>query len=233
MRADARVDHAHGDLVALDLLHLAERRLDRALHVGLDDEVELADAAGLDRVEQVLERDRLLAARERLGAQALRALLGLLARRPLGVDDARALAGDGRMVEAEDLDGHGRAGVLEPRRRCRRTSRAPCPRRLRRRPRTPGCIVPRWTSSVATGPRPMSRRDSMIEPRRVGLRVGLQLEHVGLQQQHLEQARETGLLACGDVDEDRLAAPLLGLQPVRSSAPGARARGWRRAGRSC
>ena len=44
-RADARVDHADGDLVALDLLDLAERGLDRALDVGLDDQVELADAA--------------------------------------------------------------------------------------------------------------------------------------------------------------------------------------------
>ena len=31
---------------------------------------------------------------------------------------------------------------------------------------SPGCRVPFWTSTVATGPRPLSRRDSMIAPSR-------------------------------------------------------------------
>ena len=163
-RADAGVDHAHGDLVALDLLHLADRRLDGALHVGLDDQVELPDAALLDRVEQVLERDRLLAARERLGAQPLGALLCLLARGALGVDDAGTLARDGRMVEAEDLD---RAPPGRP------PSDAPpfsssiartLPQASPATTASPACSVPRWTSIVATGPRPMSRRDSMMSP---------------------------------------------------------------------
>ena len=55
----------------------------------------------------------------------------------------------------------------------------------------------------------------MTTPWAVGLRIGLELEDVGLQQQHLEQLVEAGALLRGDVDEDRRPAPLLGLQPER------------------
>ena len=55
----------------------------------------------------------------------------------------------------------------------------------------------------------------MMSPEASAFGFALQLEHVGLQQEHLEQVRQAGLLAGRDVDEDRLAAPLLGLQPVR------------------
>ena len=49
-------------------------------------------------------------------------------------------------------------------RRGSRRGRAPGPTRRRRRSRRRPCSVPRWTSIVATGPRPTSRRDSMIGP---------------------------------------------------------------------
>ena len=118
------------------------------------------------------------------------------------------------MVEAEDLDRHRGAGVLQTR---------------------PGVVVHR--AHLAPGVSGDDRRARMHraaldqnrcdgpaadvearlddEPRGVRLRVRAQLEHVRLQQEHLEKARQAGLLAGGDVDEDRLPAPLLGLQPVR------------------
>ncbi len=46
--------------------------------------------------------------------------------------------------------------------------------------------------------------------RREGVGVGLELEHVGLEQDGLQQVVDTGLLAGGHVDEHVLAAPLLG-----------------------
>jgi hypothetical protein len=64
------VDDAHRDLVVLDLLELGHRRLDGALHVGLDDEVELLQRALAHLREQVLERDRLLTPGEDLRPHA-------------------------------------------------------------------------------------------------------------------------------------------------------------------
>ena len=91
--ADARVDDVHADLGVVDLRELADDGLDRALHVGLDDEVELAERALLDLREELLQRDALLRApRELLGAQALAAQLREVARLALVLDDAGVLA---------------------------------------------------------------------------------------------------------------------------------------------
>ena len=114
--ADARVDHVDAHLGVVDLLQLADDRLDRALHVALEDDVEVGDAARLELLEQLLERDaaaRLLG--ERLAAQPLAALLRELAGAAVVLDDAAELAGRRRLVEAEDLDrlaGPGRVDLL-------------------------------------------------------------------------------------------------------------------------
>ena len=102
------------DLVVADLCDLVDGRLDRALHVGLDDEGQLLDAALLHLREQVLEADRRRTLRQLLGAHALRALLGGLAGDALVLDDPRHLACRRRPVEAEDLDGHARPGLAHP-----------------------------------------------------------------------------------------------------------------------
>ena len=93
---------------------LADDRLDRALHVGLEDDVQVGDAARLQLLEQLLERDaaaRLL--RERLAAQPLAALLREVARAAVVLDHAGELAGRRRLVEAEDLDRVARAGGVD------------------------------------------------------------------------------------------------------------------------
>ena len=67
-RADRRVDDVDVDL---GLVHLVERvleRLDRALDVGLDDEVEVLERAFADAGEQVVEGDVRLLAPARAGA---------------------------------------------------------------------------------------------------------------------------------------------------------------------
>ncbi len=101
------------DLGVLDLGDLALGRLDRALHVGLDDQAELLDGALLHRREQILEADGLAAPREHLGAQPLGALLRDLAGDAVVLDHAAELAGRRRLVEAEDLDRQPRPGVLD------------------------------------------------------------------------------------------------------------------------
>ena len=167
------------DLVVLDLPDLVHGGLDRALHVGLDDQVELLDRALLHLREQILEADGLAALGEHLGAQALGALLGDLARDALVLDDAAALAGGRRLVEAEDLDRHARPGVLDAL-AVVVVQRRTLPQASPATTASPTRSVPRWTSIVATGPRPTSRRDSMMTPLASARRVGLQLEHVGL-----------------------------------------------------
>ena len=112
--ADAGVDHVDAHLGVVDLRELADDRLDRALHVALEDDVEVGDAAGLHLLEELLERDaaaRLL--RERLAPQPLAALLGELARAAVVLDDAAELARRRRLVEAEDLDRVARPGRLD------------------------------------------------------------------------------------------------------------------------
>ncbi len=109
---DAGVDDVHAHLGVLDLLELAEERLDRALHVALQDDVEVLHLAGLQIVVERLERDapaRTL--RELLAAKPLRAHVREVLRLALVLDDADELAGGRRMVEAEDLDGLARPGL--------------------------------------------------------------------------------------------------------------------------
>src|SRR4051794_27211773 len=98
----------------LDLVELAHDRLDGALHVPLEHDVEVGDAAGLQLLEQLVERDatagRLL--RQGLAPQPRAPLLGELARAVV-LDDARHLTGLRWMIEAENLDRVARAGLLE------------------------------------------------------------------------------------------------------------------------
>src|SRR6185436_4106178 len=84
-----------------------------ALHVTLDDDVELLDAALANAGEEVFERDALLRAPcQLLGAHTLRTQAGEMASLALVLDDARVLACRRRLVEAEDLDRGARAGLL-------------------------------------------------------------------------------------------------------------------------
>ena len=112
--ADAGVDHVDAHLGVVDLLQLADDRLDGALHVALEDDVQVGDAARLHLLEQLVERHapaRLLG--ERLAAQPLPALLREIARAAVVLDHTAELAGRRRPVEAEDLDRVAGAGVLD------------------------------------------------------------------------------------------------------------------------
>ena len=105
-RPDARVDDVDAHLGVADLRELARDRLDRALHVGLDDEVEVLDDALADPREQLLERGAAPApAGELLRAQPLATQAREVPGLAVVLDDARVLAGLRRLVEAEHLDG--------------------------------------------------------------------------------------------------------------------------------
>ena len=145
--ADRGVDEVDRDLVGGELGEGVAQHLDRALHVGLEHDVERLDLVGLDLVHQVFEGD--LAA----GGHLLLALLGLtvagdLAGPRLVLDDLEGVAGLGDVLEAHDLDRVGRAGLRAPAcGRCR-ASRARARRSSRRRRSRPGSACPaaraRW-----------------------------------------------------------------------------------------
>ena len=108
--AHARVDDVDVDL---GLVHLGERvleGLDRAVDVGLDDEVEVLELALRDASEQVVERDvRLLLLLEDPLLQ--RALLGEVASIALVDEDAEVVTGRRHARQAEDLDRVRRAAL--------------------------------------------------------------------------------------------------------------------------
>src|SRR5450759_4404623 len=110
--AYARMDDAHLDLGMLDLEQRVAESLEAALHVGLDHEVEVKHLARGDAREDVVEGERALL-RERLGLEAVGAIVGPGARHALVLDHAAELAGHGKVVEADDLDRRGRAAALE------------------------------------------------------------------------------------------------------------------------
>src|SRR5919109_2000627 len=82
-RSDAGVDDVDAHLGVLDLRELVVDGLDGALHVGLDDDVEVADGALGHLGEELLEGHALLrAARELFGTQPLAAQAGEVSRLP-------------------------------------------------------------------------------------------------------------------------------------------------------
>ena len=152
--------------------------------------------------------------RELLLAQALSALLSLVAGLPLRLDEAEALAGGRRMIEAEHLDRYRRPGLLG----------LAAVVVLERAHLAPGIARDERDAGVERAALHEHGRDrpaADVEARldhdalRRGLGIGLELQDVGLQQQHLEQLVQPGALLGGDVDEDRRPAPLLGLQAER------------------
>ena len=99
------MDDADAHLRVLDLLDLAEERLDGALHVALQHDVQVLDLARLEVVVERLEGDAATRPlRELLAAQPLRAHVREVLRLALVLDDPDELTGGRRVIETEDLD---------------------------------------------------------------------------------------------------------------------------------
>ncbi len=210
------MDDADAHLRVLDLLDLTEERLDGALDVALQHDVQVLDLAGLQVVVERLERDATSRAlRELLAAQPLGAHVREVLRLPLVLDDADELAGGRRMVEAEDFDGLTRPCLFH-------LLTAIVVERAHLAGRVPG------HGSVSDVERPAMhehRRDRPAtdveprlddDPRGLGVRVRAQVElGVRDEQDLLEQVVEVLLLLRGDGGELRRPAPVLRLQPLR------------------
>ena len=132
----------------------------------------------------------------------------------LVLDDAADLAGRRRPVEADDLDRVARPGLLDLV-AVVVVERAHAAPRVAGDDRVADLSVPRWTSSVATGPRPTSRRDSMIGPDASAFGFARSSSSASATSSTFSRrSREVLLLLRGDLGELRRAAPVLGLEAL-------------------
>ena len=106
------MDHADAHLVVRELLQAGLDGLGRALHVGLDDQVQLLHLALLHLGKEVVERDLACELRGSV-LLGLLALLDELTRHALVADGVELVAGGGRLGKTRDLHRDGRAGTRD------------------------------------------------------------------------------------------------------------------------
>src|SRR5581483_2806074 len=110
---DAAVNHADVDFFGRERLHARAQRFNGALTIGFDDDVERLLAFGRHGHEG-LGRDALSAAGGDANvAPARLALFGGFACDAFVADDHQRIAGGGHFLQTHDLDGNGRAGLLD------------------------------------------------------------------------------------------------------------------------
>ena len=207
-RADRAVDDLDAHLVVRELFERRADGLDRALYVRLDDDVQFLHLALLDGGEQVVERDlvELLVA---LFLFLVLALLDQLARHLFVVYRVKDVACARHLGQADDLDRHGRAGLLDlsavvvghgahaADRRARNDRIASVQRAVlheQRRHRAAALIE-------------LGLDDRAV---RLAVGVGLEVRDLGGQQHHFEQVLNALAELGRDLADDRIAAPLLG-----------------------
>src|SRR3954464_13776114 len=211
--ADAAVDDPQREVVAhLDLHQRLFERLDGARVVALDDQVELTGL--LERRVQVLQADPLPHRRVLRVADPGLAAVGDLPGDPVLLDDEEGVTGTRHGGQADDLHRTGRQGLLEL---------------------VAVLVEQRPDASVGVAGHDrvaLAQRAALDQHRgdgapalvqlalddhtlRVLADVGAQVQRgVGGQQDRREQVVETLTGGRGDVDEHRVAAVLLGHQPV-------------------
>ncbi len=217
MPADTAVHERQPHFVVLgvELLQRVGERFERAVHVGLHDEVQRGDLAPLDHREDVLEAG---AAAEhhrvalRRDLAAVRARLGHRARHLVGGRDPQLVTGERHVVETEHLDGHRRTGLGH-------LLTVLVEHRADAAPRRTGHDLVADAQRAFLDERGHDRATALVEVRleHVGLRRPLRVGDevfgdlgVGDEQQRVEQLLDAGPGRRGDVEHDRVAAPLLG-----------------------
>src|ERR1039457_3708706 len=206
-RADSGVQDADLHLLGGELAERLDENLLGAVHVGFHDEGEILHLAFLHPVEERVERHA-RGLRERFLALLERAELRDLARLAFVLDDLERIARVRDVLEAHDLDrrcrrrlGDARGVVVEHRAhaaygRAGEEDVADVKRALlheHRRERALAGLAARLEHDAPGGPR----------------RHGLQLEEIGLEQDHLEELVDSDFLLRGDLAGHDVAAEFL------------------------
>ena len=191
------------DLVGAELVQRAGDGFDRALHVALDEQRELLAAGLLQLLHHLLERARRAGRAQRLAALA-HAVVGDLAGAAFVLDDRERSPASGRRVEAQDLDRHRRPGL-------RHVRAAIVDERAHAAPRAAGDDDVADAQGAALDQHGADRTAAALQ---LGLdddafggavRVGLQVQDLGLQVDRLEQLVEVRPLQGRDRHLERLA----------------------------
>ena len=201
------MQYAHRDLVGRDPSERADDRLDRALHVALDDDRQFLGRAGRDFREHLFERAAPAGRRRRVAPAAL-AEIGDLARPRLVLDNDEIVAGERQAVEPEHLDRRRGTGLFL-------VLAALVDQRADPSPFAAG---DENVADIQRAALHQNRRDRAAAAVELGfeddalggaLRVRLQVEQFGLQQDRFLQLVEIGLLQRRHLDVEHLAAEFL------------------------
>ena len=207
-RADCAVDDLDAHLVVRELLERRAQRLDRALYVRLDDDVQFLHLALLNGGEQVVERDLV----EQLVALFLLlvlALLDQLARHLLVVYRVEDVARARHLGQTDDLNRDRRAGLLDLSAIVVGHGAHAADRRARDN-RIAGmqrAVLHEQGRNRAAALIQLGLDDRAV---RLAVRVGLEVGHFRSQQHHFEQVLDALTELGRDLADDRVAAPLLG-----------------------
>ena len=213
-RPMTRNDTSSLGVAEVDVDQRVLERLDRTGHVALDDQVELLDLALLEGLVEVVQRDPATRRRELSVALARLATAGDLPRDAVLLDDEEGVAGARHRGQTEHLDRTGRVGLVD-RVAVLVEHRADATERVAGHDRVAdvqrAALDEQRGDRTATAVEPGLDDDAL----RVLLGVGPQVERgVRREQDALEQLVDVQVRPRRDVDEQRVAAVLLGDQPV-------------------
>ena len=217
---DGAVHERELHLVALELAEALGERLERAGGVGLEHDVERGDLAALDLLEDVLEAGAAgdaggLAAEVGDAVPVLAGLGDGLGRLLVG-GDHEGVAGVGHVVEAEDLHGHRRPGLLDLLAVVVDEGPDPAPGRTGHERLAD---LERAALHEDVGDRAPTDVEVGLEHHAGGAAVGVGPEvlHVGHEEERLEQVVDAVAGEGRDRDHLDVAAPLLGMRPCSES----------------
>ena len=201
--ADARVHHARLDLVGAELAQGADDGLDRALHVALHDQRELLAAGLLELLHHLLERAPGAGRAQRLPALA-RAVVGDLASARLVLHHCERIAGLRRRIEAQDLHRHRWSGRVDGLAAVVDQGAHAAPSRA-----GDDDVADMQAAALhqhgAHGAAPALQLGLNDHALGRAVRIGPEVEQLGLQQDGLQQLVDAGPLERRDLDLQRLA----------------------------
>ena len=206
------MDHVDRHLLLRKLRDLVLERLERPRDVGLEHDVELVELTGAGPLEDLLEGDLAsLATGQLLGLEPGLALLRELTGLALVVHHLDVLARLGHAVEAEDLDGCPRSGLVHALALVveHRPDLAPDGAGNDRIPHMEGAALYQHAGDRTAARVELGLHDG---PGGGGVGIGAELFEIGDQQDHLEQVVDPVLGLRGDVGVDRVPSPLLGIE---------------------